>query len=924
MGVTAGKEFDGFFEKLAGPILPHEWQRVLASEDAPRSRVIRIPTGMGKTLGVLGAWSWHRLHRNDDRWPRRLVWCLPMRVLVEQTEAVVREALDRLGVLWDGSSGHSGRVGVHLLMGGTDAGGDWHLYPEESAVLIGTQDMLLSRALNRGYAAGRARWPLEFGLLNHDTLWVIDEVQLMDVGLATSAQLQAFQDDDTAKGLRPRHTWWMSATLQPDWLKSVDTEHRHAGWVDAPVVLPPAQRNTGLGAILKTLAHKSIDAEDSKAFAQLVLDGHGRLDDEGYGRITLVVCNTVRRAIETFVALRGLAPDQPVELVHSRFRAAERAEWRNRFLSREACRQDTNRIIVATQVVEAGVDISAGCLVTELAPWSSLVQRFGRCARYGGRGQVIVVDRRHTDESARNTAAKDAAEMLPYELAVIEAAWEAVQMISASGADVGTSSIENFEESLSVAARQRLYPFQPSHLLLRREFDELFDTTPDLTGADLDISRFIRSGDERDVLVAWLEVPRSKKDEPASVPPDRWRPGRNELCAVPFLVAQDWLCGTETKTNRKPRLRADVRAWVWDWIDGRWTDADRASLAPGRVVCVAADVGGYRPDRGFDADSPDPVPPVPSPNLAEATRSEIETDECDGCDDLSASAWKTIACHGREVGELADRIAAAIGLPGNLRKLLVLAGRWHDVGKAHPAFQGAIIRPKDQERLDRSDLAKAPKHAWRRPPKTYLTADNLDTRQGLRHELASALALFAVLDRHAPRHPALLGPWIEAMGLAGHEISDDGMASAKPTPLEKAVLDCSAEEFDLLAYLVACHHGKVRVALHAGPKDQDYRDPGDGRGLPVRGIREGDGLPSILLGDADAALPPATLTLEPAMLGLSTRTGASWRERTLGLAERFGPAALGWLEALIIAADRRASRLGTTDPLLAQVAEARP
>ena len=83
--------------------------------------------------------------------------------------------------------------------------------------------MLLSRALNRGYASARARWPMEFGLLNHDALWVMDEVQLMDVGLATSAQLQAFREEDREKGLRPCHTWWMSATLQPEWLRSVDT-----------------------------------------------------------------------------------------------------------------------------------------------------------------------------------------------------------------------------------------------------------------------------------------------------------------------------------------------------------------------------------------------------------------------------------------------------------------------------------------------------------------------------------------------------------------------------------------------------------------------------------------------------------------------------------------------------------------------------
>ena len=53
--------------------------------------------------------------------------------------------------------------------------------------------MLLSRTLNRGYAASRARWPVEFGLLNNDCLWVLDEVQLMGSGLVTTAQLDAFR-----------------------------------------------------------------------------------------------------------------------------------------------------------------------------------------------------------------------------------------------------------------------------------------------------------------------------------------------------------------------------------------------------------------------------------------------------------------------------------------------------------------------------------------------------------------------------------------------------------------------------------------------------------------------------------------------------------------------------------------------------------
>ena len=63
---------------------------------------------------------------------------------------------------------------------------------------------------------------MEFGLLNQDALWVMDEVQLMDVGLATSGQLQAFRGEDQSakKSSRPCFTWWMSATLQPDWLET--------------------------------------------------------------------------------------------------------------------------------------------------------------------------------------------------------------------------------------------------------------------------------------------------------------------------------------------------------------------------------------------------------------------------------------------------------------------------------------------------------------------------------------------------------------------------------------------------------------------------------------------------------------------------------------------------------------------------------
>ena len=77
---------------------------------------------------------------------------------------------------------------IHVLMGGVEAA-KWLDHVDRPAVIVGTQDMLLSRALMRGYASSRAIWPMEFALLHEDAQWVFDEVQLMGAGRATSAQL---------------------------------------------------------------------------------------------------------------------------------------------------------------------------------------------------------------------------------------------------------------------------------------------------------------------------------------------------------------------------------------------------------------------------------------------------------------------------------------------------------------------------------------------------------------------------------------------------------------------------------------------------------------------------------------------------------------------------------------------------------------
>jgi len=75
--------FEQFFEAATGHA-PYDYQRRLAGGDEGRrceSQLINVPTGLGKTAAVVLAWLWNRIQIRNAEWPRRLVYCLPMRTL---------------------------------------------------------------------------------------------------------------------------------------------------------------------------------------------------------------------------------------------------------------------------------------------------------------------------------------------------------------------------------------------------------------------------------------------------------------------------------------------------------------------------------------------------------------------------------------------------------------------------------------------------------------------------------------------------------------------------------------------------------------------------------------------------------------------------------------------------------------------------
>jgi CRISPR-associated endonuclease/helicase Cas3 len=387
--------FNEFFRRAVGndPFpFQAEFAKVLPA-------LVDVPTGLGKTAMAVIGWLWRRFAAGDEvrrQTPRRLVYCLPMRVLVEQTRDNTIRWLHNLGVLggrvtlnpqrgagefagpecsvedYSPNSDKPDTVAVYVLMGGEDEGG-WDTYPEREAIIIGTQDMLLSRALNRGYAASRSRWPMQFGLLHTDCLWVFDEIQLMGAGLATSAQLEAFRQLLGTQDGHGCRSVWMSATLRPEWLKTVDFAS-HVGNL-ARLSLTTSDLNHGQVrqryCAQKPLAKARGTIDKVADLAREILDAHKP------GTRTIVIVNTVRRARELVETLQRSVgewaqgskgkrrtrsksvcqlapPDSPptpsVVLLHSRYRPIDRKRRVEEALADIAPR---GVIIVSTQVIEA-------------------------------------------------------------------------------------------------------------------------------------------------------------------------------------------------------------------------------------------------------------------------------------------------------------------------------------------------------------------------------------------------------------------------------------------------------------------------------------------------------------------------------------------------------------------------------------------
>lgn len=425
-------DFSEFFAALNGGYAPFTWQQELVDHIVKTGswpdRIV-APTGAGKSSVVDVHLFVNALYAcgTGPRVPRRLNVVVGRRALVDSQADRAREILDRMRkVMEDKENVNSQddiirRVAEALLSFQVyiDAKNPFeigHIRGELSnrslpvneisacAIIAATPDMWGSRLLFRGYGSSKGARPRETAVISMDSVMVLDEAHLNQQLLVTArriAQLQKYGADVGVPTLQVVET-----TATPSELE----ENQNQIGVDVSQLDSPhdAELLRRVNSV-KRLTRIPLDKWNGKAENAAVINSAvdevlglcKKLDPNNSEQSKTVGCivNHVGTAVK--VADKLKKENLSVKLLVGRMRPFDMKKLRGDHPDLFTCKGDSNvDVVVATQTLEVGIDLDFSSLVTELAPASSLAQRFGRVNRLGKRHecQIIVLEPENPDK----------------------------------------------------------------------------------------------------------------------------------------------------------------------------------------------------------------------------------------------------------------------------------------------------------------------------------------------------------------------------------------------------------------------------------------------------------------------------------------------------------------------------------------------
>ncbi len=798
------------FEKLTGH-KPFPWQEELYKRFCKGAEAIpqvgSIPTGLGKT-SLVGIWLL-ALIKHPEKLPRRLVYVVNRRTVVDQTTAEVLRLREKLPVL----DARFTSLGVSTLRGQFADNHEWSEDPSRPAVICGTVDMIGSRLLFGGYRLGFKSRPLHAGFLGQDVLIVHDESHLEPAFQQLIETIQREQDS----GENARDLPWpklrvmaLSATARTDNEDPTTNNAKRFALTqierNPPEALPdtPTEPLHHVWRRLKAKKHLRLsECEDEKSkLTDKLVDL--ALELKQLGAAVLIFVRRVEQANDVQSKLgkelnKAKLPVNVASLTGT-MRGYERdALVRSnpvfvRFMSPEDRPEgitpaEGTAYLVCTSAGEVGVNLSAHHMVCDLSTFDSMTQRLGRVNRFGNHEdtRIDVVypcqfdngdkDDKLSDMDAhrKNTLAllrrlpkahapkvdDDVYDASPYALGALDNAdsrtrcfapqptilpgtdilFDAWAMTSIKGNMPGRPPLSPYLHGVSewepprtaVGWREEVayivgdllvqyspeqlledYPLKP-HELLSDRTDRVLDELQKIAGRSPDAPGWLVDdrGNVESMSLSFLADPAASKkaekrrltraiaDRTVLLPPhvgglsqqgtlagecqyDPAQPDRH-------CVADEWYENAERAAKRRVR--------IWD------NQAPPEGMALIRTIDLKPDVDEFGPLADEEPGPRDLVEPsahaTTNGNQVLAKRRfwhwYVRPPSTDGNETAASVEPVRWDHHTADVVARARQTVKALRLPDDLAKAVILAAKYHDLGKKRQLWQRSIGNPKPHD-----------------------------------------------------------------------------------------------------------------------------------------------------------------------------------------------------------------------------------
>lgn len=373
---TSLSDYHSFYKQLTGHP-PYNYQMKVAELLFEGKNVIlSVPTGAGKTWASVMPFL-NAKQNSKESFPQKMIYSLPLRTLANSIYSDVNDVLNNND--FNLASIHTGEYK-----------NDEHF---ESDIIFSTIDQTLSNFLCFPLSLSKRQANINAGSLIGSYL-VFDEFHLLDPKLSMATTLGMLR----ILGNLCRFCI-MTATLSEKYIDELRVA------INAEVVsiddFPEDAINISSLKIPEgkeykkqiVVSAKTINAEDIK---------------NRHKQKTIVICNRVEKAqqlyneliqdLEGFQNLQGISVSNIICL-HSRFFDEDRKSKEKKLKDLFGKNSSESAILISTQVIEAGMDISCDTMHVEISPVNSFLQRAGRCARWEGQsGEIYVYDILDLDE----------------------------------------------------------------------------------------------------------------------------------------------------------------------------------------------------------------------------------------------------------------------------------------------------------------------------------------------------------------------------------------------------------------------------------------------------------------------------------------------------------------------------------------------